>query len=166
MPWSKRWYDPNDLPRESEKLFKWLRCTAWCLSSQLWCLPNERTGQKISRLNSHKSFLNRSTSALRLLLRFSLVQLSFRFWFGFVLLLSFVWRVHHHPSNISIIIITSFPLFGNVRGVKSDKPCYISYIVLASSFAILLKKQKDEREARGWEWIPTGEFRKRSDLSK
>lgn len=47
MPWSKRWYDPNDLPRESEKLFKWLSCTAWSLSSHLWCLPNERT-EKIS----------------------------------------------------------------------------------------------------------------------
>lgn len=80
-----RCYDPKGdmnhmiYPQESEKLFKWLRCTAWSLSSHLCCSPNERTNasKNYFRLNSHKSFLNHSISALTFgLIWFSLFYLS------------------------------------------------------------------------------------------
>lgn len=88
------------------------------------CVAHRTNAPKKFRLNSHKSFLNHSTSALWLLV-----------WFGlnrFVLLLSFSseWAVcvrwdracvyfFHHQQHFNIsIIVTSFPLFGNMGGSK------------------------------------------------
>lgn len=111
-----RWHDPKGdmiqmiYPENREKNYL-NGCVAQHEALVRICGAYRTNAQrKKFRLNSHKSFLNRYTSAFLLLVRFSLV------WFGlirFVLLLSFcVARAYffHHLSNISIIV-TSFPLF-------------------------------------------------------